>query len=228
MLQEIKKKIHFHREIHQIITSVRSQILSSVLFRVISLRLTSINKLLLWPCQGWGFGTEWSLRSLPSQSCDCLFNEDGCSTCTAELSTWETIKKALLSFRRLGVPDKQLPSFFWQTRVRCSRPADPTSDRKSSSSALMPQCHTPGDTVQDILPAHHPVHTGTHPHKSCWNATQDTFPLRLEVPIFSCQQESQVIFPNPPPLWTKHWGLSWVSLATRRTKGFFQLWNNQL
>lgn len=165
-------------------------------------------------------------------SCDCLFHE--CCTCSTEINLKGWLKK----------PSSFLNDWQYQTRsflplshrqnVRCSNSEAANPTWGTGEVAAQPWCHSVthlGTHVQDMLQGHHPVgtHTQTHtPTSPAQMPHRNTFPVRLEVPIFSCLQESQVVFPNPPPLWTKHWGLSWVSLATRRTMGFFQLWKNQL
>lgn len=109
--------------------------------------------------------------------------------------------------------------------VRCSSPVSPEAANPTWGTgevAAQPWCHSVthlGTHVQDMRKDITPwAHTLTNPAQM---PHRNTFPVRLEVPIFSCLQESQVVFPNPPPLWTKRWGLSWVSLATRRTMGVF-------
>lgn len=71
-----------------------------------------------------------------------------------------------------------------------------------------------------------------HPHndtdKSCSNAAQEYIPFKAGRCLFLAICKKAKWFSKPSSLWTKHWVLSWVSLATRRTKVFFQLQNNQI
>lgn len=118
MFQQIKRELIFAGEIHRNAISVRSQILSSLLFRVISPRLLQTM---------YFYFTKMNIKDVLQRS-----------------TSKDDKKTTLLNFKRLGVPDNWLPSSFYQTR--CSLFEQPRgfknnlTDRKSSSLALW--CHS--------------------------------------------------------------------------------------